>query len=198
MWKRITPRRVLAALPDFALAVVFFGVVACGSDWGGRVGLKDLERWMTFELLIMHAFPFLMAVIAARPKTPAKHVLRGLVFGALLFLYCFTAHAEDGWAGVAMLFALGLATYMGFFLGIGGEQRMAEVGLRWMVGVVTLFFGIAAPLGLILGALGTKAESLTGEPMLGLFYFFALGCYELFGLYDAALKRRPAGTLEPA
>ena len=187
---RITWRSAASAASPLVVALLFFGVHVLDVDFGGRVTPRNLELALTYELLLIHAFAFLGMAAVARPKRWWTHLLRALCFGGLLLLYCLAAHEEDGWYGVLTLFALGLATYAGFFFRIFGEQAFVELGVRWLVNTITLLFGVGVPVGIWIAVVeGGPAPQMTEVPAIGMFYFGLLACFELFRLYDALIEQ---------
>jgi len=184
--RRITFRSSLAAMPAFAVAVVFLGAHVFDRKWATP---RQLELALTYELLLIHAFAFLGAAAFARPKRWWTRILRGIAFFGLLAMYCGAAHMENGWWGVATLFGLGLATYTGLFFRLHDEKVTVELGTRWLVNMITLVFVVGVPVGLWIAVVeGRSAPRITEEPALGIGYFFLLGCYELFRLYDGLIK----------
>ena len=114
----------------------------------------------------------------------------------MLVLYGSAAYQEDGWEGIATLIALGLGTYAGFFFRLTSEKRMVELGVRWLVNTVTLFFGVGIPVGLWVTVVqGRPPPQLTELPVVGIAYFALLSGFELFRLYDRfGDSRRPSRT----
>lgn len=171
---RLSVRSVLAALPLFGLAVVFaFGLLP----------REDLERVITYELLLIHAFPFMMAPALATPRTLRGKLARVVFFWGLLAGYLATAYRVDGWVGILTLGLLGLFSYAGLFFSRLECPAGQQIGRRWLIALLLLFFVAIARVLWIMVFGGTPGY--TQDPGFGMLFFAALGVFELFDLYVA-------------
>jgi hypothetical protein len=178
-WKtlaRITPLSALAALPLLGLAVVY------------QFGLRpaaELERIICYELLMVHAFPFLGAVLVASPKTQFGKIGRWACFVGLLVMYLTTAYAVDGWWGIGAVMGLGLATYCGllFLRNPTSTPVFQRIGVRWMFALLTMF-GVCIVRGIWIQLFGGVVPNMLEDPGFGMLFFLTLGICELVRAYD--------------
>lgn len=187
--ERIRLRSIVASAPLFGLAAVFLAVCVFRFTFSGRVTEDDLAILLAYELILIHAFPFLGLLALVRPERARGKIARFVSFWGLFALYVAAAYGTDGLRGIGVVLALGLATYGGLFpIASGRERIMGQIGLRWVIATCTLIFGICAPIGAwVMIVQGRRAPAFEDYPVIGVFFFAALGFFELFRLYEALI-----------
>jgi hypothetical protein len=172
---------VLAALPNLALAgiyalTLFRGVTVFGltAHW--------LTVLMGIEFLVIHSFPFMMFIAAAKPPEPAGKRCQKALFWGLLSLYLLGALKMGGVAGLVSFVSLTITTYLGYLLRMTSPEATAQLVARWAASTLVFMFGAAVM------RMPESVEEWFGERRTlyyGMLYFALLGLFEWRGIYSS-------------
>lgn len=193
--------RVLAALPDFAIAIValltWIDPSILGEHWAGY-----FLTLMLLEFIVVHSAAFL-GVVAFSDAPRRKRV--ALTLGLAGFYTLFGAAIAWGakaWWPLLAFWGLIVNRLLGILFGTvpsGHEKEAMQAG--WVVGAVSYLFGAFATVLLPLPRLGVRPEMLgpIGDDSGGLWVdephrvlAFAVLYFTLAGLYALVANRRAA------
>jgi hypothetical protein len=175
-----------AALPDLVLAALF------GLDQFAGVTMRFMpDRWLrsivALQFIVIHSFPFLMAIAMVRHPATGCRWCRGILFWGLSAFYLAGSFQLGGFPGLLSFVGLTFTTYVGFLLRRTQPGAGFDLTLRWMVGMA-LFMTAA-----IVFDMPPDVESWPSFPQalwFGFTYFLALGFIEAAGLYRCRLVLR--------
>jgi hypothetical protein len=195
-WSPISGR-----LPVFGAGASLL-LTSAAYGWYGRtgtplplLGLKasTLVGILQVECFVVPSFPFIMAVLLQRPRSPQWKGVRVLVFAILILGTTSFVFDLDGWEGIGLFVSLTAMTYLGFFVGVEERlHRLPELALRWIANVLLLF----ALVGWF--QLPSEVESWEiddGVLPVGGLYFLTLAMLELSGFYESAFLRNAGRIL---
>jgi hypothetical protein len=196
--------RLLAALPDFAIAaaalLTWVDPSILGEQWAGY-----FLTLMLLEFIVVHSAAFLGSVAFSDAPRHRRAVLTlGLAGFYTLFGAAISFGAKAGWPLLAF-WGLILNRLLGILFGTapsGREREMMQAG--WVVGAISYLGGAFATVLLPIPQLGVRREMLgpIGEDSGGLWvdepqrvlafavlYFVAAGLFALFGGRALEAKR---------